>query len=213
VNGLLGLGADFLEHISSPIYGIEVNEAYGQRLSALIRDNPEVVTTLASAKLAPDDVGTLSADAWVWYLDSPFPVPPDPLLHALYDQVPEPIVRLSVLQAVIGSADAAELFPRRESVRPLPISEFPVPWLRTRLEVVDDEVDPTREPPGPSLAAIELATYLLQLGDDISIQALRSLLDSSSSERSGLALHVTGVLNAAGLQEDELRLWHSRLGL
>jgi hypothetical protein len=62
-------------------------------------------------------------------------------------------------------------------------------------------------------SALEPATYLLQLGDEVSQQALRSLLAHPWPGRQQLVANVRDMLVAVGLEADLLQSWQERLGV
>ena len=219
MNGLLGLAADFLDRVANPAHGPAVNEAYGHRLEELLEGDDHLASTLMNLDLEHGDVGTLSVDGWMWYLPwraRRARLPSDEFLDALYDRTPEPIVRLRILASVVSHPDIIETIRVDHRAQPIPISELRPSWLQHRLQLAvarfdrhgnDHQVDVD---PG---AALELALYLLQLGDQVSIEALRSLIAEPSASQLAIAEVVGQTLLAAELDEDTLGEWRSHLGL
>jgi hypothetical protein len=223
MNGILGIAAEFLDRVGNPAHGVEVNEAYAQRLGQLVRSDRDTLGSLLATTLEPDDLDTLSMDAWMWYLDwrsSTAPLPDDSFLTALYQRAAtEPAVRLNILRLVTSAPAVRERFQRELPGPPLPIGEFPVPWLRelmrsaVRGEDLAGQALPEQDPSARVNSALELATYLLQLGDEVSQQTLRSLLAQPWPGQQQLAGLVRGMLAGAGLEDDLLQSWQNRLGI
>jgi hypothetical protein len=223
VNGIFGVAAEFLDRVGNPVHGVEVNEAYAQRLAQLVRSDRDTFGPLLAATLEPDDLDTLSMDAWIWYLDwrsSRAPLPDDAFLTALYQRAAtEPAIRINILRLVTSAPAVRDRFPRESSGTPLPVGEFPVPWLRELMQSAVSGEDltgqdlPEQDPSAGVNSAVELATYLLQLGDEVSQQALRSLLAQPWPGRQQLESLVRGMLAVAGLEDDLLQSWQERLGI
>jgi hypothetical protein len=87
----------------------------------------------------------------------------------------------------------------------------PNDWLAGQIadKVHDDDRDTT---PPRLQGAIELTTYLLQLGNPVTIVALRALIAAEWSGRQALHRAVEDRLDAAGLDEARRQEWRARLG-
>jgi hypothetical protein len=104
VNGLLAIAAGFLERMTNPQYGVEVNEEYSFRLHEALDEDPGFARSFATLALDPDDVETLPECAWPWYLqwreDNGAPLAPE-FLDALFEYTDDPAVRLSVVRSAV----------------------------------------------------------------------------------------------------------------
>jgi hypothetical protein len=223
MNALIGMISDFLENLSDPALGKDVNEAYNMRLGLLLDSDDNLSAQLANTDLSPEDVPSLSLVSWLWYLrwreHHGGRLPDDAFLDGLYDATVEPIVRLRVVDAVVAHSRRAiaEQGLRVPTARGL--SGVPEGWLRRRmLSIVGarEERDEEERLTGVTrneAAAWELAAYLLQLGDDFSLTALGALLAERWSGRSYLVGQVEAVLNRPGLDPDAVRQLRERLRL
>jgi hypothetical protein len=101
---MLAIAAGFLERMTNPHYGIEVNEEYSFRLHEALTEDPEFARSFATLALDRDDVETLPVCAWPWYLEwrenngSP---PAADFLDALFEYTDDPAVRLSVVRSAV----------------------------------------------------------------------------------------------------------------
>ncbi len=104
MNGLLAIAAGFLERMTNPQYGIEVNEEYSFRLHEALEEDPEFARSFATLALDPDDVETLPICAWPWYLewreDNGSPPAAD-FLDALFEHTDDPAIRLCVVRSAV----------------------------------------------------------------------------------------------------------------
>jgi len=217
MNGILAIAAEFLDRVGNPAHGVKANEAYAQRLAQLVQSDRDTLGILAGPALEPDDVDNLSMDAWIWYLDwrsATAPLPDDAFLHALYQRAAtEPAVRLHLLRLVVGAPAVREQFPSQPFRPAWPVGEFPVPWLRRLIQLAVSRDIAGQDVPARIDGALELATYLLQLSDEVSLQALQSLLAEPWPGRSQLVTSVRDMLTVADLEEDLMRAWQDRLGI
>src|SRR5262245_59314223 len=96
------LAAPLLERVSDPSHGRDVNESETLHFHAALRADSSLAQLLAHAELADDDVETMSAGAWLWYLGwrvaTGAEQPDDRFLDALYDRTTIPALRLKVVQ-------------------------------------------------------------------------------------------------------------------
>jgi hypothetical protein len=215
MNALIGLVADFLDHLSDPGFGRQTNESYNLRLGSLLDKDERLSEQLANADLGPDDVSSLSLASWLWYLRwrtlHGGQVPDDAFLSQLYDTTNEPIVRLRVVETVVmhyrGDQATTDWGPERRGLSLLPDN-----WLRHRMESIVGERESEASAP-PAEQAWELSAYLLQLGDDFSLAALRALLAEQWSGRPFLITQVEAVLARPGLEPETVEQLRRRLGL
>ena len=68
MNGLLAIAAAFLDLMTNPQHGIEVNEEYSLRFHQALIDDPEFANSFATLALSAEDVESLPICAWPWYL-------------------------------------------------------------------------------------------------------------------------------------------------
>ena len=215
----MGMIADFLDHMSDPAFGRQTNEAYNLRLGILLDNDQGLSEQLANADLHPDDVPSLSLASWLWYLRwrtlQGGRMPDDAFLSELYDSTDEAIVRIRVVDTVVTDSRGDQALIERMSER-RGLSELPDNWLRHRMESIvgGDEPRARRETDEtPADRAWELSTYLLQLGDDFSLMALRALLAEQWSGRSYLTTQIEEILTRPGLEGDAVERLRRRLGL
>jgi hypothetical protein len=230
MNGFLAIAEAFLERMTNPLYGNEMNDQYSLRFNQLLAEDREFADSFANLSLDPEDVGTLPVCAWPWYLQWRLEraAPPSPdFLDALFESTEDPAVRMAVTQSALSDipedvpdhadmtgdageeptrpvaleADATrELFPGRRR-RP----EIRSRWLRTRVNRLAGDRDPARA----VAEAEDLAIYLLQLGDPDSLAVLQSLVE----ERQGLGEVLGQYLAEAGLDSGDADRWRSEHGL
>jgi hypothetical protein len=220
MNSLIGMIADFLEHLSDPAFGRQENEAYNLRLGILLDNDENLAGQLANSDLGPDDIPSLSVGAWLWYLRwrtlRGGALPSDAFLDELYDATAEPIVRLRVVDTVVTPFRAEPAALNRDVPERRRLSGLPDGWLRRRMEsIVGAEEGEDGEEAGTArgLEAWELAAYLLQIGDDFSLAALGALLSEQWNGRYYLVAQIEQVLGRPGLESDVVEQLRQRLGL
>jgi hypothetical protein len=229
MNGLLAMVESFLDHMTNPQYGTEVNEEYSLRFNLILAADPGFAVSLAGLALDPEDTDSLPTCAWPWYLEwrTERAGPPSvDFLDALFEATDDPGVRLAVLQSALSDDGEPQQDedgePRRDGdgeprpddspappTEPRPDSELAERgiiqsrWLRARrarLAAAPGEA-------GALADTVEIATYLLQLGD---IPNLRALLDRGPE---ALRATVGRQLATAGLDPETEARWRSELGL
>jgi hypothetical protein len=220
MNSLIGMIADFLEHLSGPAFGRQENEAYNLRLGILLDNDEAFAGQLANTYLGSEDVPSLSLGTWLWYLRwrtlRGGALPSDAFLDELYDASAEPIVRLRVVDTVVmrlrrEPAVLDQHVPARRGLSGLPDS-----WLRRRMESIvgaQEGEDSAETGVARAEEAWELAAYLLQLGDDVSLAALGALLAEQWNGRYDLVAQIEQVLGRPGLEPDVVEQLRQRLGL
>jgi hypothetical protein len=217
MNALIGMIADFLDRLSDPAFGRQTNEAYNLRLGILLDNDEGLSAQLANAELSPDDVPALSLSSWLWYLRwrtlRGGRVPGDAFLSTLYDVTDEPIVRLRIVETVVTNSrdvhGAADEVPERRGLSGLPDN-----WLSHRMyTIVSERETESEEGASPEEQAWELSAYLLQLGDDFSLTALRALLAQRWSGRQYLIRQIQEILVRPGLEPEAVERLRRQLGL
>lgn len=218
MKGVIGLGADFFERLTDPVYGVEVNEAYAARLTDLTRRDERMWTQLLANDLAPSDVDLLPAQTWLWYLDwlgDNGGLPPDDFVTALYEDVGDPVFRLRIVEAVIRHPEVATQLTERRLPGDGGLAGLPSSWVRMRLlglvrgSQADQEFEDREE---QFHEAFELATSLLQIGSQPALAVLGALLSHRWPGRGWLADQVDHLLSAT-LEGEDLNNWRRRLGL
>jgi hypothetical protein len=217
MNALIGMIADFLDHLSDPAFGRQTNEIYNLRLGILLDNDESLSEQLANADLGPADVPSLSLASWLWYLRwrtlHGGRLPDDAFLNELYDSTTEPIVRLRVVDTVVTHSRGDQVAIDRVQ-EPRGLSGLPDDWLRHRMEsIVSEGETESEEGAAPAEKAWELSAYLLQLGDDFSLTALRALLTERWSGRPYLVTQVEAILTRPGLEPQTVEQLRRRLGL
>jgi hypothetical protein len=245
VNGLLAMVESFVDRMTNPLYGPAVNEEYSQRFNQALAEDPEFAVEFANLALDPEDVGSLSACAWPWYLDwrrlEDAPPPASDFLDALFAATDDPAIRLAVMQSGLservtdaaapdntapdntapGAGAAGNVASERSDYqrdRPFPGFDreaeerpdaIPSRWLRSRVTALTRAF----EPAGTLPDAIEVAMYLLQLGDPASLASLRAMLSTRWPGRADLANAIGRQLAEAGLDPETAASWRRELGL
>jgi hypothetical protein len=210
--GMLPLLADFIDRLAAPSYGVAVNDEYAFRFAVATEGDAEFARQLADLELGSADLPSLTIDGWLWYLawrrDVSAKVPEPDFLTALYDVTAQPIVRLRVVQEVTWHPSTKRAFAEIPAGHAVTLRELPAPWLGDQLLRA---TRPDREGE-PAAEAIELANYLIQLGDEVSTRVLRALLSERWIGRRDLVTHVQTGLDALG--EDPARgEWLHEVGL
>jgi hypothetical protein len=235
VNGLLAMVESFVDRMTNPLYGPAVNEEYSQRFNQALAEDPEFAAEFANLALDPEDVGSLSACAWPWYLDwrrlEDAPPPASDFLDALFAATDDPAIRLAVMQSGLServtdaaapdtAADgsAASERPGYQRDRPFPgfdrepeerPAAIPSHWLRSQVTALTRDAESASALPD----LIEVAMYLLQLGDPESLASLRAMLSTQWPGRADLLDAIGRQLAEADLDPETAASWRQDLGL
>jgi hypothetical protein len=242
MNGLLAVAAAFLERMTNPQYGPDVNEEYSFRLHEALAEDPEFARSFATLDLAPDDVESLPACAWPWYLQwrEGHGTPPSAgFLDALFDYTDDPAVRLSVVDSAVfqdypgappagrspdddaSPPEAGDPDVPTRALRPVqerrtaagsdrePFRPLHSPWVSGRTTRLAGLSDPARS----RADASEMASYLLQLGDPVSLESLRELIGRPWAGRESLILAVRQHIREANLDPEAAAALGRELGL
>src|SRR5580658_9410136 len=98
MNALLAIAAYFFEHLTNPAFGREANDDYSLKFQVLVDNDAQAARQLATAPLGRDDVQSMSAAAWLWYLDWRESLtgeqPGSEFFNELYAETANPILRL-----------------------------------------------------------------------------------------------------------------------
>jgi hypothetical protein len=241
MNGLLAIAAAFLDRITNPRYGTDVNDSYTLRFNQLLSEDTEFARAIANLELNPDDVASLPMSAWPWYLkwrvgraDPPSPE----FLDALFNAATDPAIHLAVVMS--GMSDRGDRRGYRSTPDEAQLERLGDSDLASFAEG-DDESD-IRALQSPASAyerqapirsqwlrrrvrrlpvevasersvngTVEIAAQLLQLGDRESVATLRQLLAIDWSGRRVLHDSVAAFLADAELDPESYRQWLERL--
>jgi hypothetical protein len=108
MNGLLAIAEGFVEKMTNPQHGSEVNDEYSLRFNHMLASDPAFANAFASLALSPEDVDSLPSCAWPWYLQwrtQHAPPPARDFLDALFDSTDDPAVRMSVMISTLSGSD------------------------------------------------------------------------------------------------------------
>jgi hypothetical protein len=237
MNGLLAIAETFLDRMTNPQYGNEINDQYALRFNQLLAGDREFADSFARLDLDPEDVGSVPMCAWPWYLQwrmERAAPPSESFLNALFDSTDDPAVRMIVMQSALSrdserspgrpaNAEADEEAPPDEASAdetvPLGTAMVSVPeptrptaiqnrWLRTRVARMTSGSDVERG----RMDISEIASYLLQTGDPASLEDLRRLLGDPRT-RESLVVTVAEHLADAGLDPQTEADLRGELGL
>lgn len=214
MKAILGLAAEFFDQLANPQHGTEANERHAVRFYELTRRDPQLRELLGHSDLQAEDVDLLSTSAWLWYLawrrSEGLGLPNEDFLDALFDRMPDPVVRLRLVEA---AATDPTLFAARDIERPASrLEETPGSWLRRRL--IDSVRRGGASPEAALGVSLEMAMLLLQVGNDVARMYLRALLAEPSAFQEQLRQTVRTTL-LAGTDQDERQAgaWGEELGL
>jgi hypothetical protein len=166
VNVTLRLASDFIERAASAGYGVPINEEYTLRW-LMLRADGDVMRALNVAELGPNDVDTLSPEAWVWLgasLGGNDPELPAALMEALFTATDDPIYRLRIADVALRHPSLSERYSRFFPS----LFEAPPSWPRDRLLRLGDKE-------GERDGLAEMITILLQVGNKPSLRLLNGL--------------------------------------
>jgi len=123
---VLSLARDFIERLSNPVYGQAVNEDYGMRLAALLRDE-EFARQLNEEVAQLDDPSAFTSFGWLWLMGwarSKNLTLPASLLITLFDQSSSVFVRSAILDLAVDAEPV-------EATNIQDVREFPDRFLAT----------------------------------------------------------------------------------
>jgi hypothetical protein len=107
MNGLLAIAEGFLDKMTNPQYGSEVNDEYSVRFNHLLIADADFAGAFARLALGPEDVDSLPICAWPWYLQwrtEHGPPPSADFLDALFESTDDPAVRMSVMISALSGS-------------------------------------------------------------------------------------------------------------
>lgn len=210
----------FIDRMENPVHGLAENEAYSARFAELVARDENLYKLLTAEDLGPHDVDLLSTTAWLWFLkwlkDEAVPMPGTSFLGSLYDHVGDPVAKLSIVDIVVSAPYLAESF-RSLDERNVYLEDLPGFWLRDRLlgivQVRDERETLNEEFPAQFAEAIEITTFLLQIGNVVALTTLRSFLAYPWRYQEELRQVVDERLRISTESERDHEEWRRRLGL
>ena len=219
MNALLAIAADFFEHLTDPAFGRDANDDYALKLQVLMGNDADAAQQLATAPLGRDDVGSMSAAAWLWYLawreSLTGEQPSSEFLDALYAETANPIFRLKIVEisarGIYGSQE------QRLTRAATGLEEVRPSWVEERIRSIIREQDSDTQDENLQRARIEdaweLLSYLIDIDSDESLGAARVLLAEDWIGAGALRERASGLIAQMQLaEEDDLEL-RARLGL
>jgi hypothetical protein len=215
MNALLAIAADFFEHLTDPSFGREANDSYSLKFHVLMDNDAEAAQQLATASLGRDDVDSMSAAAWLWYLNWRETVtdeqPSREFLDVLYDETADPDLRSRIVEVrTRGRQETqAEVGPGSEGTQSS--------WIEDRIREITGEQDSGSQDVPLQQTRIEdawaLLSSLIDIDSSESLDAARRLLDWSWPGRGALRELAAGRIAQRRLTEREDRELRQRLGL
>jgi hypothetical protein len=220
MSSLLALASEFLDRMSNPAFGVQVNEDYATRFATLIDESDEERLAGEIAQLR--SASELTANGWSWLLGWVRAHPEVRVRGATLLDVCEHWESATFKADVIETAIVAPL--DFEEERPGVVEGVPNPWLQelvsravlfseTSQSDEHDEGEPG-EDVGPRLSSrhiYSLLLALLQVGDDQTLQAATALLGHRWAGQESLREFVTSWLQ--GLDPQTRAMWSTRLQL
>jgi hypothetical protein len=219
MNALLAIAADFFDHLTDPAFGREANDNYSLKFQVLMDNDSEAARQLATVPLGRDDVGSMSAAAWLWYLawrkSLTGEQPSSEFLDALYAETANPIIRLRIVE--IGAQGMHGSQAQRLTRAATGLEEARPSWVEERIRDITREQDFGIQGENLQRARIEdaweLLSYLIDIGTNESLDTARALLAEDWLGAGALRGRALGLIAQMQLAaEDDLEL-RARLGL
>jgi hypothetical protein len=219
MNALLAIAADFFEHLTDPAFGREANDHYSLKFQVLMDNDAQAAQQLATTPLGRDDVESMSAAAWLWYLawreSLTGEQPSSEFLDALYAETANPIFRLRIVE--IGARGMHGSQEQRLTRAATGSEETRPSWLDERIRVIAREQDFGIQDENLQRTRIEdaweLLSYLIDIGSNESLGAARVLLAEDWLGAEALRVRAAELIEQMPLaEEDDLGL-RARLGL
>jgi len=209
MTGILFLASEFIERMSNPAYGVLVNEDYAIRLARVLMSG-EIESMLTREAEELTDIDALTPHGWIWLVGwarARGIVLNDMLLLGLAEKWST----VSMQASVIDLATRWKKWQREPGGEPTPLERFEDPWLFTLLQhCTKHEHEPGVEPgPVHTGRAEKLLMALLQVGNDITLEAASTLLNHSWAGSSKLVQFFW--LWCDGLDEETREIWVSRI--
>jgi hypothetical protein len=217
MNSLLAITADFFEHLTNPAFGRETNDGYDFKFHVLMRNDASTAQQLATAPLSRDDVGSMSAAAWLWYLEwresTTAELPSGDFLDALYDEAANPVLRLRIVKLSVREMQhgqtGADSVADTENMR--------LAWIQNRIRNFTGEDDSSRQGIGLQRESVEdaweLLSYLIDIGTSESLGAARPLLAGRGQDAQALRERALELVTQMQLSDEENSRFRSQLGL
>jgi hypothetical protein len=191
VRGILGLGADLIDHAVDLRYGVEFNEEAGLGRDEFVLDG-SVASAIGAPELRAEDVELLSVPGWLWYLDHLVGVrqlPSDEFLIALWFSGNHWLLRFRIVESVLLNEASA-------AILEVPVLDELSPFWSATVAVrplEDGPIDEDRALTYDDGAVAELAIWLYQISTPSAAHLLRLLLGdprTTSAARSQIDSHL-----------------------
>ncbi len=208
MSNLIVLASEFIERMSNPIYGIKVNEDYSIRFAKILSSEGTDEMLHYEVKQL-DDINALTPFGWIWLLSwvrAKKAILNDKLLFSLAEKWSNVSILISVVDVAIRQIKQQEKF---NTIKSLQKEKFEHPWLSeliNRFTHVKDDNDKEFIHTGK---AENLLIALLQIGNNISLDAASVLLNVSWPGKSKLNKYFWFLLD--GLDNETKETWLSHL--
>lgn len=221
MKGILGLSANFIDYMTNPVHGDEINQTYASRFIELTQRDEGLLGQLAADDLYASDTDLLSMQSWLWYLKwlaTRTALPRDEFLTALYADADDSLVRLLILDSVMAHPSVVRAYGDIQESQFGHLNELPPSWPRNLLLSLVSEGQATGGDVGASPTeqletTLEIASSLLQITSPSAIALLRGLLQHPWQMHDEVARLVDGVLQSSGMSASEVDQLRHRLGL
>lgn len=219
MNALLAIAADFFEHLTDPAFGREANDDYSLKFQVLMDNDAEAARQLATAPLGRDDVESMSAAAWLWYLawreSLTGEQPSGEFLDALYAETANPILRLRIVE--IGARRMHGSQEQRLTRAATGLEEAQPSWVEERIRNIVGGQDLNIQDENLQQARIEdaweLLSYLIDIGSNESLDAARVFVTEDWVGAGALRERASGLIAQMQLAEEDGLELRTRLGL
>jgi hypothetical protein len=219
MNALLAIAADFFEHLTNPAFGREANDDYSLKFQVLIDNDAQAARQLATAPLGRDDVQSMSAAAWLWYLDWRESLtgeqPSSEFFNELYAETANPILRLKIVK--IGARHMRGNQDQRLTRAATGLEGAPPSWVEERIRYIVEGQGLNIQDENLQLARIEdaweLLSYLIDIDSNESLDAARMLLAEDWIGAGALREQASGLIAQMQLAEEDGLELRARLGL
>ncbi|MEU6254250.1 hypothetical protein [Streptomyces sp. NPDC047043] len=221
MKGILGLSANFIDYMTNPVHGDEINQTYASRFIELTQRDEGLIGQLAADDLSASDTDLLSMQSWLWYLKwlaTRTALPRDEFLTALYADADDSLIRLIILDSVLAHPAVVRAYSDIQEGQFVHLNELPPSWPRNLLLSLVSEGQATGGDVGASPTeqletTLEIASSLLQITSPSAMALLRGLLQYPWQMQDEVARLIDGVLQSSGMSASEVDQLRHRLGL
>lgn len=212
MSSLLQIAAEFIDRMTNPVYGAQINDEYAQRFAALLDDDFE--QSLRREVKTLDSTSALTPHGWTWLLDwarTNDTSIDDQVLLRLCEEWESTAFKAAAIESAVGGREVqADIVGG--------VGEFPDLWLRQLLSNAiaspagydrDSFVDRPVTFPRHSRHVQSLLLALLLVDEDITIQAAAVLLHEPWRGHDALLEYFWSRFDA--LDEETQSIWARRL--